>query len=687
MLQDSFSPKTVLAWSPQNYQWLASGSSKSNVLEILQLDSNQAPHTLTTESSFNTLAWGAISHQNPHGILATGKEKGRLELWNPTAIVHPSEDPSLVMSNQAHSTQINSLDFNPFQANLLSSAGSHSEIYIWDLHHPQTPYAPGARSSRMDTVHAVAWNGQVQHILASASNNGYTVIWDLRSKKEILTLPKNPQAVRAMAWHPFSGTQIMIASEDATISLWDLRHTQVAENTLKGHSGAVVDIAWCRQDPNFLLSAGKDGSVLCWNPNSGKCYGEITRYNTSACQVLWCPSQPQRMASASLDAPIQTHSIYSLAMATPPQWLRRPIGSTLAPKGKWVTFRNRRVQVRTLGTDSDILKRSEQLESATSDQGSMEAFIEDRIRLSDKEDWKVLRALFSNNARKELIRYLGFEKAQVMAALQSLQTVHPPTLSALFPTPPRPHSFFSPSPLLESGSAVDRSITDALILGDFEGAVDLCLTLDRLSDALLIGACGGPALLKRVQTLYIDRHGPSHSYLYLLHHLLDRDLASIVQHASLAHWQSVLAILCTFATPTELASLAEHLGDRLAASGERKEAIACYLSSGQLAKVSQLWWLQLSEKTRDDAQLQELVEKITLFRKAIHYQDHDLITTAGPFTLHSLYQTYCLYAQMMASQGESTVALKYMQLVPVHFPGRDTLLASLRSTSYHTAPQ
>lgn len=84
------------------------------------------------------------------------------------------------------------------------------KVYIWDLNNPSTPYTPGARSAKMDDISTVAWNCQVQHILSTASTNGYTVIWDLRNKKEVMTLAhagQNPVSGRrgsisSIAWHP-----------------------------------------------------------------------------------------------------------------------------------------------------------------------------------------------------------------------------------------------------------------------------------------------------------------------------------------------------------------------------------------------------------------------------------------------------------------------------------------------------
>jgi WD40 repeat protein len=62
---------------------------------------------------------------------------------------------------------VNSLDLNPFQANLLASGASDSEVSIWDLNKFSTPMTPGAKAQPLEDVRCVAWNKQVQHILAT----------------------------------------------------------------------------------------------------------------------------------------------------------------------------------------------------------------------------------------------------------------------------------------------------------------------------------------------------------------------------------------------------------------------------------------------------------------------------------------------------------------------------------------
>jgi WD40 repeat protein len=89
----------------------------------------------------------------------------------------------------------------------------HFQVYIWDLKDPSKPYSPGARSSKLDEVSALAWNNQVPHVLATSSGTGYTVVWDLRGKREVVALAygggasgnqtgSGRRGMSDVGWHP-----------------------------------------------------------------------------------------------------------------------------------------------------------------------------------------------------------------------------------------------------------------------------------------------------------------------------------------------------------------------------------------------------------------------------------------------------------------------------------------------------
>ncbi|KAF5318593.1 hypothetical protein D9619_010994 [Psilocybe cf. subviscida] len=348
---------------------------------------------------FNRLAWGHVDASRPHGIIAAGLENGELALWDPSKIISGAGAESLILRNTTHMGPVRSLDFNPIQTNLLASGGVGGEVYIWDLKDPSKPYSPtpGQKSSKLDEITSVAWNQQVQYVLAGASSTGYTVVWDLRGKREVVALQygggagtlagmSGPGAGMAVggrrgmsdiAWHPDNATRVVTASEDDSspiIMVWDLRNARAPEKILTGHEKGVLSLSWCKQDADLLLSCGKDNRALCWNPQTSEVIGELPSANNWAFQVDWCPRNPDMLATAFFDGTIGIHSIQStneaatdskmpshradgadifdapahtraanqgtLSLKQPPKWLRRPVSSSFGFGGKLVTVSN-----------------------------------------------------------------------------------------------------------------------------------------------------------------------------------------------------------------------------------------------------------------------------------------------------------------------------------------------------------
>jgi protein transport protein SEC31 len=56
------------------------------------------------------------------------------------------------------------------------------------LKDPTKPYSPGNRSTKLDEITSLAWNHHVQYVLAASSSSGFTVVWDLRGKREVAAL-------------------------------------------------------------------------------------------------------------------------------------------------------------------------------------------------------------------------------------------------------------------------------------------------------------------------------------------------------------------------------------------------------------------------------------------------------------------------------------------------------------------
>ncbi|KAK0467509.1 WD40-repeat-containing domain protein [Armillaria novae-zelandiae] len=286
---------------------------------------------------FNRLAWGYVDSSRPQGIIAAGMENGELALWDPEKILAgASSSESLILRNNNHTGPVRALDFNPLHTHLFSSGAVNGEVWIWDLKDPTKPYAPtsGSRSTKLDKITSIAWNQQVPYVLAGASTTGYTVVWDLRGKREVVALAYGGGAgtlagqvsatsglavggrsgMSAIAWHPDDASRLVTASEDDSfpmIMVWDLRNARAPEMIATGHDKGVLSLSWCKQDADMLLSCGKDNRVLCWNPQTSEIIGELPSVSKSAFDVKWCPRNPDLLAIACFDGTVGIHSIQS----------------------------------------------------------------------------------------------------------------------------------------------------------------------------------------------------------------------------------------------------------------------------------------------------------------------------------------------------------------------------------------
>ncbi len=65
-------------------------------------------------------------------------------------------------------------------------------------------------------------------------------------------------------------------------------------------------------------------------------------------------------------------------------------------------------------------------------------------------------------------------------------------------------SFYS---LLTSLLATDNDglVSQALMTGNFDGAVDICFKADRMAEALILAVAGGPELFARTQKRYLHQ--------------------------------------------------------------------------------------------------------------------------------------------------------------------------------------
>uniref|UniRef100_A0A4W4E0M7 Protein transport protein Sec31A n=1 Tax=Electrophorus electricus TaxID=8005 RepID=A0A4W4E0M7_ELEEL len=709
-------------------------------LEIFELD--LAEPTLAMKSCgaftslhrYHKLVWGPHGfheHGLPSGVLIAGGETGNIILYDPSKIIAGDSDVVISQSNK-HTGPVRALDVNSFQTNLVVSGGNESEIYIWDLNSFNSPMTPGPKSQPLEDISCVAWNCQVQHILASASPSGRASIWDLRKNELIIKVSdhSNRMHCSGLAWNPEVATQLVLASEDdhmPVIQMWDLRFATSPLKVLENHTRGVLAIAWSLADPELLLSCGKDNRILCWNPSTAEVLYELPTSSQWCFDIQWCPRNPAILSAASFDGRIGIYSIMGgsddtvcsaqadqisssfanmdpfgtgqtlpplqlpqaagtagkiTPLKKPPKWIRRPVGASFAFGGKLVSLENVKpaaqqsqqalahvVHISQVIIETEFLHRSNQLQAMLSSGGFVtfcQAKIEAAPNEFEKTVWAFLKVNFEDDARGKYLDLLGYKKEELALKVILMDVL----LTSII------HNFLWCSvssggewahPRAGGSFYIDGLITQALLVGDFEAAVNLCLYDNRMADSIILAIAGGPKLLEKTQKKYFTK--TQNKISKLITAVVMKEWIDILETCDLQNWKEALAAVMTYAKPEEFSSLCGLLGSRLEAAEEsslQAQACLCYICAGSMEQL--VLCLSKAQDSSNPLLLQDLVEKVVVLQKAVEKTQGGVAPTVGTLLAEKMSQ----YANLLASQGSLHTAMSYLptnttQASPIHF--------------------
>nr|XP_019586909.1 PREDICTED: protein transport protein Sec31A isoform X12 [Rhinolophus sinicus] len=760
------------AWSPaQNHPiYLATGTSAQQLdatfstnasLEIFELDLSDPSLDMKSCAIFSSshryhkLIWGPHkmdSKGNVSGVLIAGGENGNIILYDPSKIIAGDKEV-VIAQNDKHTGPVRALDVNIFQTNLVASGANESEIYIWDLNNFATPMTPGAKTQPPEDISCIAWNRQVQHILASASPSGRATVWDLRKNEPIIKVSdhSNRMHCSGLAWHPDVATQMVLASEDdrlPVVQMWDLRFASSPLRVLENHARGILAIAWSMADPELLLSCGKDAKILCSNPNTAEVLYELPT-NTQWCfDIQWCPRNPAVLSAASFDGRISVYSIMGgnadglrqkqvdklsssfgnldpfgtgqplpplqipqqtaqhsivLPLKKPPKWIRRPVGASFSFGGKLVTFEYVKMQsqqgaeqqqqqqpqhvfISQVVTEKEFLSRSDQLQQVVQSQGFV-SYCQKKIDASqtefEKNVWSFLKVNFEDDSRGKYLELLGYRKEDLGKKIAlALNKVDGPDM-ALKDSDQVAQSDGEESPAAEEqllgerikeekqeseflpsvggtfnlsiSGDIDGLITQALLTGNFESAVDLCLHDNRMADAIILAIAGGQELLASTQKKYFAKS--QSKITRLITAVVMKNWKEIVESCDLKNWREALAAVLTYAKLDEFSALCDLLGTRLESEGDsllQTQACLCYICAGNVEKLVACW--TKAQDGSNPLSLQDLIEKVVILRKAVQLTQAMDTNTVGVLLAEKMSQ----YANLLAAQGSIAAALAFL---------------------------
>uniref|UniRef100_A0A8C9XS59 Protein transport protein Sec31A n=1 Tax=Sander lucioperca TaxID=283035 RepID=A0A8C9XS59_SANLU len=617
-------------------------------------------------------------------LLASGANDSEIYIWDLNNFSSPMTPGA--KSQVGPAEDISVVSWNRQVQHILASANPSGKAVVWDLRKNEPIIKISDHSNRMHCS-GMLWHPDVATQLVLASEDD--------------RLP--------------------------VIQMWDLRFATSPLKVFENHTRGILSISWSQADSELLLSSAKDNRILCWNPNTGEVIYELPTTNQWCFDVQWCPRNPALLSAASFDGRITVYSVMGGSLKAqqqstankisssfdsmdpfgtgqvlpplqvpqptvqdtivpplkkPPKWVRRPVGASFAFGGKLITFENpqlppvqspqpvpRQVFVSQVTTETEFLQRSRELQAALQS-GSFNNYCQAKIHNAksdaEKDIWKFLLVNFEDEARVKFLRLLGFSKDELEIKRSDVATA---VCDARTSGSVSPADFFSQTPKENANFQIPVScdtnglISQALLVGNFEGAVDLCLNDGRYAEAILLSISGGEELLKKTQQKYLSNQKNSISMVSLISSVVTQNWRDIVQSCELDNWKEALAALLTYAHPEDFARLCDTLGGRLEHERTEKrclQACLCYICSGNIEKLVECW--ALHRDCSSPLGLEDLVEKVMMLRKSIERLRNSEVAVQSPILAEKL----TCYAGILAAEGSLATAMdcdKYLLCV------------------------
>ena len=391
-------------------------------------------------------------------------------------------------------------------------------------------------------------------------------------------------------------------------------------------------------------AAGNDQSMF------GLASSQQRRYD-----VQWSPIKRGIISTASLDRKVQVHSILGLSSSSgrPPKWMR-PSSSVSCGFGGSIVHcgvTDRVVRFRTV-VEEPALENVSRIFETTMDPNNIIAFCQSKVaqaqNAEDQRLWQFMQVIFEADARHQLLDTLGYNPTEISAQVAAYSEDSTTNGVANMSLDDKNHGEMSPG--------TQNFVKQALMVGNFEAAVECCFKTGNLADALVLASCGGAELWTKTQDRYFQSQAPKRPFLSVVGAIIRQDFVTFVQTSDPAKWKETLAILSTYGKSDEFPQLCAGLGDLLEAAGDHSSASLCYLCSLSLDKAVKYWRTQLLAQNSQNGgemdllALHEYVVKTSVFLQAVGTSAQLSTEDAAIFSK---------YAEKLAEQGLLVAAAKY----------------------------
>ncbi|KAF2366859.1 Ancestral coatomer element 1 Sec16/Sec31 [Trinorchestia longiramus] len=617
-------------------------------------------------------------------LLASGSRDCEVFIWD-------INDPSTPMSPGTKATlasDVSCVTWNRQVEHILACSYA-GRCVVFDLRKSTSIVQISDAVSRMKAS-SVCWHPSVatQMVIASADDlTPVCQVWDLRfASAAVRQFDGHQRGVQKLDWCLQDPDIVCSAAKDNRVLCWSPNSGSLLCE-FPSYNQWSFDVAWCPRDPALVASATVDGTVSVFSLLGGG-YPPPRDVKFSAI----ADSFPGMEMPSETPVAAQPQSIYP---SRPPAFFPSKGGCSFGFGGRLVSWNqeSRAVVVSQVVTEPELVQRGAELLSALTSTGLQQYCAQKLDSITDadeKEVWEFICAGASGEgAAAQYLTLLGYPppahpqqeptSAALNAQMGALNT-HDGSTGSLDPSEqfemiasaqssdktPEPELLDAESPTGELGRVVvspegsGATIRQAVITGQLEEAVNLCMQDNKFSLALILAQHAGPDLYQKTRDRVLSTERDGDGVCGVVAAVVKTDLEAVVSQCSLTNWKEAVVTVINHAPVEMRPSLLQRLGGRLESGRQLQWALLCYLAAGTLDSFVQCWVKTKPEGASLTTQhLQDLVEVVLVVQ-----QSGAALPSDGDAAGSAVGQFLAQYACLLATQGALGTALHYLAASP-----------------------
>lgn len=213
----------------------------------------------SSDSQTNSTIVSTIVFDKDADFFAIGGVTRRIKIFDYMAMVRDNTDIHYPVVQMISKSKISCLSWNPQNKNILAASDYIGGVNVWDVH-------AGTQIKTFQEHEKRCWsvdfNDIDTRVIASGSDDGRVKLWSLNQEQSVATLETKAN-VCCVKFNPISSFHLAFGSADQDVHYYDLRHLIRPLAVLRGHKKAVSYVKFLNGQE--IVSASTDSQLKLWN--------------------------------------------------------------------------------------------------------------------------------------------------------------------------------------------------------------------------------------------------------------------------------------------------------------------------------------------------------------------------------------------------------------------------------------